>query len=300
MKKTIAAKKTTKTIPPQSLTQIADGSRKIRNSIAPNFSDPSRSGRPSSRPPPLSRKASTPTHDKSARTDSPDVSRILPTEVPATVTSRVKPSISSKRPSTPPPKTHSNSDNDISLADQLDFEYTRYIQTMFKRKLAEAKVSQVNNKLASMQKRITEDQDVLQKTTERLKNITFNKEVEMLYKLKNPNYGRVLETADNTNFKEYLETVTEKMESSQNQLKLKNIELPEGGVNELFEVLKDTLAACDKLKANKNLEVPRVIDDIKENNISIRPTLTSSLEMVPQVEQLILDKLTLECLLEDD
>lgn len=40
------------------------------------------------------------------------------------------------------------------------------------------------------------------------------------------------ETLDNSNCKEYLETINRKMEQSQNQLKMKNVEFLEGGASE--------------------------------------------------------------------
>jgi len=235
------------------------------------------------------RKTSTPTHDHTTFSASPNVSHI------STRTANSRKSLMPRKPSK---DKFTGQDTfvgeELDLKDQLEFEYTRYLQAAFKKKLQERKMETMNAELNNLQKELMEKQQILKRTTQRLKNINFNVELDALHKLQQENYGKVLETLDNKSTEECLADRAKSLEQCRNQLKVKNIELPAGGTAELVQVITETAKAVKDLKLNKDEEASAILAQVEDINYKTACDMSKTAESLQEAEDLLLRQASLQ------
>uniref|UniRef100_A0A1B6G6I2 Uncharacterized protein n=1 Tax=Cuerna arida TaxID=1464854 RepID=A0A1B6G6I2_9HEMI len=241
------------------------------------------------------RKASTPTHDRSTMSNSPDISSIMMNEN-RLETSRKQVMKSNKQLNSSLPRKTAVSE-EINLEQELDFEYTRYIQTVFRKKLEEKKNSEIDTELTKLQKRIEENQRILHMTTSRLKNINFNKEVDFLHSLHSPNFAKVLETVNEGNCEERLTVLNQKLEQARHRLRVNKIEVPPTAT--LAEVVSDTVEALEKLKMNQDIETMKTLAELSKVKKATTNAILKTVNSLPVSEDLLLTKNTLEISAQD-
>uniref|UniRef100_A0A1B6KFW3 Uncharacterized protein n=1 Tax=Graphocephala atropunctata TaxID=36148 RepID=A0A1B6KFW3_9HEMI len=234
------------------------------------------------------RKASTPTREGTIVSDSPDISCILTNANKANTSKRQV-----KKRDKDQNATRSIPETLPSTELELDIEYNRYIQAVFRKKLEERKAADIDNELKTLQQSIEKNQKILQNTTSRLKNINFNKEVDFLHSLHSPNYGKILDTVDESSCEQRLATLNQELEQARHRLSVRKMEIPP--VEELSKVISDTLAQVEKLKSNLNvMETTKVLADVSKVKKDTSNDILRVNENFPVVEELLLTRTTLE------
>ncbi|XP_075232961.1 uncharacterized protein LOC142331143 isoform X2 [Lycorma delicatula] len=127
---------------------------------------------------------------------------------------------------------------------------------------------EIDEQVASLQKRITRNLEILYKTKEQIQKINFNFDIENHLRL----YGDYFKmTKDNINKTKTVPTdkqskaIAKELEKMSNKISCEYVVLPDSlsGITDLNETLKETLGAYEKLSKSDSLDV-NILNENKE------------------------------------
>lgn len=148
---------------------------------------------------------------------------------------------------------------------------SRYVQMYALCQLQENKnknqKSQLEAILDQLQNRIAEDRSVLEKTRQQIQQVKINCERERIHRLQSVVFQQVLDKLEASNCDASLKETTELLEYYKDKVPVKDIEVPEDGLEQLEKNMKTVIESVKELSSKHNFEI---YNQIGKANLSLR------------------------------
>lgn len=180
---------------------------------------------------------------------------------------------------------------------------TKYVQLYALCKLKENRdkkeKSQLEEILAQLQNRIAEDRCVLEKTKQQIQQIKINHEIESIHQLHGTVYKQVLDKLD-SNCDVTLKETCDLLEHYKDKVPIKDIELPENGLEQLEKNMKNVVETVTSLSSKQNLEVYNQIGKLNATLKKCEALAKGCKDKLEEMEYLKLQETSLKISYGDD